>query len=90
MKRRELILVCALLSVPGTVLCGQKNILFLAADDLRPNLASYQDSNSEIFKQPPMHTPNIDALAAKSMVFERAYDQVIERRVFDTLFKSVT
>ena len=34
-----------LLLAPTTVIC-QKNILFLAADDLRPNLASYQDANA--------------------------------------------
>ena len=52
----------------------QKNILFLAADDMRPNLGVYKDSNSDIFKQPPMYTPNLDALASKSLLFEKAYD----------------
>ena len=55
---------------------GQKNILFLVADDLRPNLGSYDDANEGIFKQPPMHTPNIDSLATKSLVFEKAYDSM--------------
>ena len=53
---------------------SQKNILFLVADDMRPNLGVYEDSNSEIFKQPPMYTPNLDALASKSLLFENAYD----------------
>ena len=35
-------------------------------DDLRPNLATYNNRSY-------MHTPNLDALAARSMVFERAY-----------------
>ena len=52
----------------------QKNILFLVADDLRPNLGAYEDSNSGIFKQPPMYTPNLDKLAKKSLLFEKAYD----------------
>ena len=52
----------------------KKNILFLAADDMRPNLGVYEEVNSDIFGQPPMFTPNIDALAAKSLLFEKAYD----------------
>ena len=43
----------------------QKNVLFLVADDMRPNLGAYEDANSDIFGQPPMHTPNLDALAGK-------------------------
>ena len=54
----------------------QKNILFLVADDLRPNLGSYDGANDGIFHQPPMYTPNIDALASKSLVFEKAYDSM--------------
>ena len=54
--------------------CRQKNILFLVADDMRPNLGAYEEANSEIFGQPPMYTPNLDALASKSLVFEKAYD----------------
>ena len=54
--------------------CKQKNILFLVADDMRPNLGAYEEANSEIFGQPPMYTPNLDALASKSLVFEKAYD----------------
>lgn len=44
------------------------------ADDMRPNLGAYQHANEHVFRQPPMHTPNLDALAAKSLLFERAYD----------------
>ena len=57
-----------------TVVKCQKNILFLVADDLRPNLGAYNDANADIFKQPPMHTPNLDSLASKSLLFEKAYD----------------
>ena len=39
-----------------------KNVLFIAIDDLHSELGTY--------------APNIDALAAKSIVFERAYCQV--------------
>lgn len=41
------------------------NVLFIAADDLRPQLGCYG------YKQ--MITPNLDSLAESGMVFERAY-----------------
>lgn len=40
---------------------------FPRTDDLRPELGAYNQSH--------MSTPNLDALAARSMVFERAYVQ---------------
>ena len=46
----------------------QMNVLFFAVDDLRPELGTYGYSM--------IKSPNIDDLASKSMVFERAYCQV--------------
>ena len=43
------------------------NVLFIAVDDLRPELSAY--GNKEI------RSPNIDRLAASGVVFERAYCQ---------------
>lgn len=44
-----------------------KNVLFIAIDDLRPTLGCYADSYAL--------TPNIDAFAAKSFLFENTYCQ---------------
>ncbi len=45
----------------------KKNILFIAVDDLRPELGCYGASY--------MQTPHIDHLAAQGLVFENAYCQ---------------
>lgn len=46
---------------------GQYNVLFIIVDDLRPLLGCYG--------HPEMHTPNIDKLAQRGTVFNRAYCQ---------------
>ncbi len=46
----------------------KKDVLFIAVDDLRVDLGAY--GHTEV------KSPNIDALAAKSLLFERAYCQV--------------
>lgn len=73
------ILVCALISsplyaqdsaepAPATSVQRAKNVLLLYVDDLRPELGSY--GHGKII------SPNIDRLAARSLVLNRAYCQV--------------
>lgn len=50
-----------------TVTPARYNVLFIVVDDLRPELGAYGKDY--------MHTPHIDSLAARGMVFERAYAQ---------------
>jgi arylsulfatase A-like enzyme len=62
-----------LLSRAGALASGgptdrKTNVLFLAVDDLRPQLGCYGHSF--------MKSPNIDALAGRGILFKRAYCQV--------------
>ena len=58
----------ALLPKPKTHAQGQYNVLFILVDDLRPMLGCYGHTE--------MHTPNIDRLADRGTLFNRAYCQL--------------
>jgi iduronate 2-sulfatase len=60
-------LLVVLFIASGYAAAKQPDILMIAIDDLRPMLGCYGDSRAT--------TPNIDRLAAKSVVFDRAYCQ---------------
>ena len=47
---------------------GARNVLYFLVDDLRPQLS--------IYGQTQMHTPNVEKLAKRGMVFDNAYCQI--------------
>ncbi len=61
--------VClALLWAAGSIAAERPNVLFIAVDDLRPQLKCYGKDF--------MHSPNIDELAGRGVLFERSYCMV--------------
>lgn len=53
----------------------KKNVLFFAVDDMRPQLGCFAGNDFPSPVHPKMITPNIDKLAAKSLLLKRAYVQ---------------
>jgi len=55
---------------------GDKNVLFIMADDLRPDLGCYANAHAGFISPVGTeNTPNIDKLAADSILFEKAFVQ---------------
>lgn len=67
---RPLLLILMVLASAGTTSAesARPNVLFIAVDDLRPELACYGKKH--------IHSPNIDRLARSGVLFERAYCMV--------------
>jgi len=65
---KHMLMATALVSAGITTAAEKSNVLFIAIDDLRPELGCYGS--------PQVKTPNIDRLAAQGMRFDRAYCQV--------------
>ena len=67
MHLRNFLLPFAMILMAGaTALAADKpNVLFIAVDDLKPTLGCYGDKLAK--------TPNVDRLAARGTLFERAY-----------------
>ena len=53
----------------------KRNVLFFAVDDMRPELGCYLGPDFPSPVHPKIHSPNLDALAAKSLLLKRAYVQ---------------
>jgi arylsulfatase A-like enzyme len=69
MTKYQLTLCLIVLLASGlTKAADRPNVLFIAVDDLRPELACYGKQH--------IHSPNIDRLAASGVLFERAYCMV--------------
>lgn len=67
MKRLWQTMLMCCVWVPCAAVAERPNILFLAVDDLRPELGCYGS--------PIAVTPHLDALAAEGLLFQRAYCQ---------------
>ncbi|QDV23521.1 sulfatase-like hydrolase/transferase [Aureliella helgolandensis] len=66
---KTILLVCVSVASGLTAIAAEKpNILFIAIDDLRPELKCYGGTQ--------VRTPHLDAFASQSMRFDRAYCQV--------------
>lgn len=51
--------------ISASAQAAQKNVLFIAIDDLKPQIGAYGDATAK--------TPNIDRLASRGLLFESAY-----------------
>jgi arylsulfatase A-like enzyme len=63
----SILLTCTFAFTYTAVADDRPDIVLIAIDDLRPKLGCYHD--------PHVQTPNIDRLARRAVVFERAYCQ---------------
>lgn len=53
----------------------RKNVLFIVSDDMRPELGAYLGKDFPSPIHPFIHSPNLDALAKRSLLMKRAYVQ---------------
>ena len=54
---------------------ARPNVLFIVSDDMRPQLTPYYGTDFPSPVHPKMQTPNLERLAAQSVVFRRAHVQ---------------
>lgn len=74
------LVLCLILAPVPAFASEPPNVLFIAIDDLRPDLNCYEETAAEQMGGPearlPVQTPAMDSIASEGMVFERAYCQV--------------
>jgi len=66
-RARSRLALCAAVATATAAAAPLTNVLFIAVDDLRPELGAYGAAH--------MSTPHIDALAASAVTFQRAFVQ---------------
>jgi len=54
---------------------GKMNVLFLASDDMRPEINAFSGPDFPSPTHPKMNTPNLDRLASRSLLLKKAYVQ---------------
>lgn len=76
-KTEDIVMKLLQLLILATVVCGcygqRMNVLFVMADDLRPEIGVYLEGDDSFYAG--MKTPNIDRFADDSLVLKRAYAQ---------------
>ena len=73
--KRSLVLLLLVILHLNQSCNGKMNILFLVADDMRPEIGAYAGTDFPSPVHPKMHTPNLDALATRSLLLKQAYVQ---------------
>ena len=66
----------------------RNNVIFIIADDFRPNIGALVGDNP--FSSPEIRTPNLDKLAARSLVMTKAYTQVLSSSDLQAMFDEAT
>ena len=66
----------------------RNNVIFIIADDFRPNIGALGGDNP--FSSPEIRTPNLDKLAARSLVMTKAYTQVLSSSELGAMFDEAT
>ena len=72
---RCIFLVQFILLISKETTSERQNILFLVADDMRPEMGCYFGKDFPVPVYPRMISPNLDYLASRSLLLKRAYVQ---------------
>ena len=73
----SVLLLMAVLEISAVASAQKLNVLFLASDDMRPEIGAYMGKDFPTPIHPEIKTPNLDKLAARSLLLKRAYVQQV-------------